>query len=70
MPAVAVVVSPLFARRRFPFAAPAAYWLIAAALTFVDGLLIPFVGSLGIVGLATAFLLGNLRDNRQAGSAS
>jgi signal transduction histidine kinase len=67
VPAVAVLVSPLFTRRRFPFAAPAAYWLIAAALTFVDGLLIPFVGSLGIVGLATAFLLGNLRDERQAG---
>jgi signal transduction histidine kinase len=40
---------------------------MATALTFVDGLLIPFVGSLGVVGLATAFLLGNLRDNRQAG---
>ena len=62
VPAVAVLVLPLFARRRFPFAAPAAYWLLAAALTFVDGLLIAFIGSLGVVGLATAFLLGNLRD--------
>ena len=34
---------------------------------YVDGLLIPFIGSLGVVGLATAFLLGNLRDERQAG---
>jgi signal transduction histidine kinase len=67
VPAVAVLVLPLFARRRFPFAAPAAYWLVAAALTFVDGLLIPFIGSLGVVGLATAFLLGNLRDDKQAG---
>jgi signal transduction histidine kinase len=67
VPAVAVLVLPLFARRRFPFAAPAAYWLMASALTFIDGLLIPFIGSLGVVGLATAFLLGNLRDNRQAG---
>jgi signal transduction histidine kinase len=67
VPAVAVLVLPLFARRRFPFAAPAAYWLIATALTFVDGLLIPFIGSLGVVGLATAFLLGNLRDDKQAG---
>src|SRR5215218_7209798 len=67
VPAVAVLVLPLFARRRFPFAAPAAYWIMAAALTFVDGLLIPFIGSLGVVGLATAFLLGNLRDDRQAG---
>jgi signal transduction histidine kinase len=67
VPAVAVLVLPLFARRRFPFAAPVAYWLMATGLTFVDGLLIPFIGSLGVVGLATAFLLGNLRDNRQAG---
>jgi signal transduction histidine kinase len=67
VPAVAVLVLPLLARRRFPFAAPAAYWFMAAALTFVDGLLIPFIGSLGVVGLATAFLLGNLRDDRQAG---
>jgi len=67
VPAVAVLVLPLFARRRFPFAAPVAYWLLATALTFVDGLLIPFIGSLGVVGLATAFLLGNLRDERQAG---
>jgi signal transduction histidine kinase len=67
VPAMAVLVLPLVAHRRFPFAAPAAYWLMAAALTFVDGLLIPFVGSLGVVGLAAAFLLGNLRDDRQAG---
>jgi signal transduction histidine kinase len=67
LPAVAVLVLPLFARRRFPFAAPVAYWLLAAALTFVDGSLIPFIGSLGVVGLATAFLLGNLRDGLKAG---
>jgi signal transduction histidine kinase len=66
VPAVAVMVLPLFARRRFPFAAPAAYWLIAAALTFVDGLLIPFMVALFPVGMASAFLLGNLRDSRQA----
>jgi signal transduction histidine kinase len=67
VPAVAVLVLPLSAHRRFPFAAPAVYWLMAAALTFVDGLLVPFIGSLVVVGLAAAFLLGNLRDDRQAG---
>ena len=67
VPAVAVLVLPLLARRRFPFAAPASYWVLAAALTFVDGLLIAFVGSLGVVGLATAFLLGNLRNGLKAG---
>jgi signal transduction histidine kinase len=67
VPAVGFLVLPLFFRRRFPFAAPATYWLLAAALTYVDGLLIPFIGSLGVVGLATAFLLGNLRDNLKGG---
>jgi len=67
VPMVAALVLPLLAHQRFPFAAPAAYWLMAAALSFVDGLLIAFIGSLGVVGLAAAFLLGNLRDDRQAG---
>src|SRR5687767_10331426 len=53
IPLVAVLVLPLFARRRYPFAAPAVYWVLAPALTFVDDLLIPFIGSLGVVGLAT-----------------
>ena len=57
---------PLFTRRWFPFGAPAAYWVLAAALSFVDGLLIPSVESLFLVGLASAALLGNLRDARQA----
>jgi signal transduction histidine kinase len=67
IPAVALLVLPLFARRRLPFAAPAAYWLVAAALSYADGLLIPFIGSLEIVGLTAAFLLGSLRDNRRSG---
>ena len=67
IPAVALLVAPLFLNRRFPFGAPAAYWIVAAALTYVDGLLIPFIGSLGVVGLATAFLLGNLRDETKSG---
>jgi signal transduction histidine kinase len=67
VPAVAVIVLPLFARRRFPFAGPAAYWLLATALTFVDGALIPFMQSLFVVGMASAFLLGNLRHALRAG---
>jgi signal transduction histidine kinase len=67
IPAMVVLVLPLLAYRRFPFAAPAAYWLLATAITYVDGLLIPSVDSLEIIGLAAAFLLGNLRDRRQAG---
>ena len=67
IPTVAVLVLLLLARRRFPFAAPAAYWLLAAAISFGDGVLLAFVGSLSIVGLASAFLLGNLRNPLKAG---
>jgi signal transduction histidine kinase len=63
-PATVLVVLPLLARRRFPFAAPAATWLVAAALSFVDGRLVPFAASTSVAGLAAAFLLGNLRDSR------
>ena len=64
--AIALLVAPLLARRRFPFAAPAAYWILAAAFTFVDALLVTFPDALNVVGLAAAFLLGNLRDRRLA----
>ena len=67
IPTVAVLVLPLFARRRFPFAAPAAYWVLVAVISFGDGVLLAFIGSLGLVGLASAFLLGNLRDPLKAG---
>jgi signal transduction histidine kinase len=68
IPAVAALVLLLLARRRFPFAAPAAYWLVAMAISFGDGVLLAFVGSLSIVGLASAFLLGNLRSPLKAGA--
>jgi signal transduction histidine kinase len=67
IPTVAVLVLPLFARRRFPVAAPAAYWILAGLISFGDGLLLAFIGSLGVVGLASAFLLGNLRSPMKAG---
>jgi signal transduction histidine kinase len=66
VPALTVLMLPLFTRRWFPFGAPAAYWILAAALSFVDGVLIPSIESLFLVGLASAALLGNLRDARQA----
>ncbi len=68
IPTVGVLVLLLLARRRFPFAAPAGYWLLAAAISFADGVLLAFVGSLSIVGLASAFLLGNLRNPLKAGA--
>jgi signal transduction histidine kinase len=66
LPAMAVLVLPLLAYRRYPFAAPASYWLLAIAITVVDGTLIPYVDSLSVVGLAAAFLLGNVRDSARA----
>jgi signal transduction histidine kinase len=65
-PAIALVVLPLLWRRRFPFAAPASVWLLAAGLSFVDGRLVPFTASVGVAGFAAAFLLGHLRDAGQA----
>jgi signal transduction histidine kinase len=66
VPAVALVVLPLLGRRRFPFAAPAAVWLLAVVLSFVDGRLIMFATAVQLAGLASAYLLGNLRDAVQA----
>jgi signal transduction histidine kinase len=63
---IAIVVSPVFARRRFPFAAPATYWLLAAAISFVNWWVLPYAHSLFVVGMAVAFLLGSLRDDFRA----
>ena len=68
IPAIVILVLPIFARRRFPFAGPAAYWLLAAGISFVDPQLIPYANALVPLGIADAFLLGNLRDFRQAGA--
>jgi signal transduction histidine kinase len=57
---------PLVARRRYPFAAPAAYWLLAVVLSFVDGRLVTFMTSVFVIGMAASFLLGNLRDALKA----
>jgi signal transduction histidine kinase len=64
-PATALVVLSLLARHRAPFAAPAAVWLLAGVLSFVDGELITFTVGVNAAGMAAAFLLGNLRDARQ-----
>jgi len=66
LPAIAILVLPIFARRRFPFAAPTAYWLLAAGISFINWWVLPFAHSLFIVGMAVAFLLGHLRNDVQA----
>jgi signal transduction histidine kinase len=66
VPAIVIMVIPLFVRRRFPFAAPAAYWLLAVGLSFVDGRLIPYLTTVMVLGMAASFLLGNLGDSSRA----
>src|SRR5262249_33659651 len=68
LPAIGILALPVFARRRFPFVGPAAYWLLAAGISFVDSQLVPYAVSLFIVGLTVSFLLGNRPNPFQAGA--
>jgi signal transduction histidine kinase len=62
VPAIALLPLSLLARRRFPFAAPAAVWILGGGLSFADGRLATFNGATLAAGLAATFLLGNLSD--------
>jgi signal transduction histidine kinase len=64
--AMLAIILPLLARRRFPFGAPAAMGVAAAATSFVDNTVVPFDGVTFIVGCAALFLVGSLRDRAQA----
>ena len=66
VPASAAVVLPLLWRRRWPFAAPAAVFLIAAFISTIDGRLVVFPAGTNAAGVAAAFLLGQVPDLRQA----
>jgi signal transduction histidine kinase len=65
-PAAAVLVLTLLGRHRWPFAAPASLWILAASFSFVDGRLVTFPFAVQLAGLGAAFLLGNVRDDREA----
>jgi signal transduction histidine kinase len=65
-PAVALLVLVLLGHRRSPFAAPVTVWLLAAAFSFVDGRLVVFPFTAYAAGLGAAYLLGAVRDGRQA----
>ena len=65
-PAVALVIIPLLGRRRFPFWAPAAVWLLAVAASFADGQLVVTPVSAFLAAMIASYLLGNLGDGRQA----
>jgi signal transduction histidine kinase len=60
--AVTATVLTLLWRTRFPFAAPAAMWLAAASLSFLDGRLIEQPAGIFVAGLGAAVLLGNQPD--------
>lgn len=64
--AVALVVLPLVARRRFPFAAPASVWVVATAVSMVEPALVVDTPVALIAGIIAAFLLGRLRDGSLA----
>jgi signal transduction histidine kinase len=66
VPAAVVVALPLLARRRRRFLAPASVWLLAAAISFVDGRLIVSTAGATAAGMIAAFLLGQVPDARQA----
>jgi signal transduction histidine kinase len=66
MPAIALAVLTLLWRDRFPFAAPAAIWVVCAALSFIDGDLVPSQPAVLVAGLGAALLLGNHRDTSRA----
>ena len=66
VPAAALIVLPLLARHRWPFGAPIAVWLLAAAVSFADGGLVGDAAALSVAGMAAAFLLGQLGDATQA----
>jgi signal transduction histidine kinase len=66
VPAIVLTVLPLLARRAFPFAAPAAVWLLGGAVAFVDGALVAFAFGAYLAALAASFLLGSVKDVFQA----
>jgi len=59
---VAGLVLLLLARARFPFGAPAAFWLGAATASFLDGRLVASQAGIFVAGLFAAVLLGSLRS--------
>jgi signal transduction histidine kinase len=68
MVVIAGLVLILLARGRWPFAVPVAFWLGAAAASFLDHQLVSSQAGIFVAGLFAAVLLGSLRDGRQAWS--
>jgi signal transduction histidine kinase len=63
---VLTIVTPLFARRRFPFGAPLTVGAAVVVASFVDRTLVPFDFIAFLAGSSAVFLIALLRDRRQA----
>jgi signal transduction histidine kinase len=59
---IAGLVLVLLARGRFPFAAPATFWIGSAASSFLDGRLVASQAGIFVAGLFAAVLLGSLTN--------
>jgi signal transduction histidine kinase len=66
IPLTIPIFAPLLARRRFPFAAPAAVYLYCAAISFAEGKLVTFSFAVFLAVLTSAFLMGMLPDRNQS----
>jgi signal transduction histidine kinase len=64
--AVLVITLDLLLRRRFPFGALAATTILASAVSFIDGRIIPYSAAVFLTVIAVSFLFGQLKDRRQA----
>jgi signal transduction histidine kinase len=64
--ALVAIVTPLFARRRFPFGAPITVGIAVVLTSFVDERLVPLVFIPFLAGCAAVFLMGLLRERSQA----
>ena len=66
IPAVAILALPTLVRRRYPLGAAAAFWLLGAAISFVDGQLFASIESLFVLGVVISFMLGYVPDPARA----
>jgi signal transduction histidine kinase len=64
--AVIAFTTPLLARRRFPFKAPLAVFVVLCASSFVDNRLVPDAFTTLLLALAALFLIGMHRERSQA----
>jgi signal transduction histidine kinase len=64
--AILAIVTPLLARRRFPFGAPLTVGVAVVLTSFVDERLVPFDFITFLAGCAAVFLMGLLRERSQA----